>query len=213
LIQACKTNKNAGYVEEGIIEYEINYSNRDGKNFPFQLLPKVMLMKFNENHSRYTLEDRLGLFSISNIINFNNKQHVTLIKVFEKKYVYIGKKEESSILFDSSVDYNLKYLNDTSRIIGYLCKTANITDKTFNQNFNILYTKSLGNGNSNMNTPYAAIDGMLLDFRLTLKNLNMQLKAKSIEKKNIGEEEFQVPEDYKEINRKQMEEILTTILP
>jgi len=213
LLPSCKTNKNVGYVQEGIIEYEIQYSNRDGKKFPFQVLPKVMLLKFNETHSCYTLEDRLGLFNISNIVNFKNKQHITLIKVFDKKYVYVGKNQEAPILFDSSVKYDLKYLDDTLRIICYLCKTANITDKIFNQNFNILYTNSIGNGSSNINSPYEAIHGMLLDFRLSIKSLDMQLKAKSIEKKIMNEEEFMIPKDYKRINRKQMEEILTTILP
>jgi hypothetical protein len=210
---SCKHNTTGGQISEGIIEYDIIYSNRSGQNFPFQLLPKVMQLKFNDNFSSYTLEDRLGLFSISNILDLKGHQHITFIKVFDKKYVYKGNKGESSVLFDSSVTYKLKYIEDTSRLAGYLCKTVTINDSESMKNFNILYTHAIGNNTPNTNTPYEAIDGMLLDFRLTLKNLEMHLKAKSVEKKEIKDKEFSVPTDYKQISRKKMEEILTTILP
>lgn len=211
---ACnKSNKAGNQINEGIIQYDISYSNRSGQSFPFQLLPKLMELKFNENFSSYTLEDRLGLFSISNILDFGKRQHITLIKVFDKKYVYRGKNGEVSVLFDSSVNYEMKYLEDTARMVGYLCKTANIRDMQSMQNFQILYSHTIGNNKPNANTPYESINGMLLDFRLVLKNLEMHLKAKSIEQKKIKDNAFEVPKDYKEISRKKMEEILTTILP
>lgn len=213
-ITSCgKRNKAGGQISEGIIEYDIAYSNRSGQNFPFQLLPKVMELKFNENFSAYTLEDRLGLFSISNILDFSKHQHITLIKVFDKKYVYRGKKDEASILFDSSVNYEMKYLDDTFHLAGYLCKTVNIRDTQSMQNFKILYTETIGNNMPNTNTPYAPVDGMLLDFRLTLKNLEMHLKAKKVEQKKINDGAFEIPKEYKDITRKKMEEIITTILP
>lgn len=211
---ACNKHNNKGdKVSEGIIQYDITYSNRSGQNFPFQLLPKVMELKFNEDFSSYTLEDRLGLFSISNILDFSKRQHITLIKVFDKKYVYRGKKGEASVLFDSSVNYEMKYLEDTARLIGYLCKTVSIKDLQSRQNFQILYSHTIGNNKPNANTPYESVDGMLLDFRLVLKNLEMHLKAKSVEQKKIKDNAFDVPKEYKEISRKKMEEILTTILP
>lgn len=211
---ACNKQYNAkDQISEGIIQYDITYSNRSGQNFPFQLLPKVMELKFNENYSSYTLEDRLGLFSISNILDFGRRQHITLIKVFDKKYVYKGKKGEVSVLFDSSVNYEMKYLEDTARLVGYLCQTANIRDTQSMKNFEILYSHAIGSNKPNANTPYEPIEGMLLDFRLVLKNLEMHLKAKSVEQKNIRDNAFEVPKEYKEISRKKMEEILTTILP
>jgi hypothetical protein len=211
---ACnKRNISDNQISEGVIQYDIAYSNRSGQNFPFQLLPKVMELKFNENFSSYTLEDRLGLFSISNILDFSKRQHITLIKVFDKKYVYRGKKGESSVLFDSSVNYEMKYLEDTARLVGYLCKTVSIKDLQSKQNFQILYSHTIGNNKPNANTPYESVEGMLLDFRLVLKNLEMHLKAKSVEQKKIKDNAFEVPKEYKEISRKKMEEILTTILP
>lgn len=212
-ITACDEQHKGDQISEGIIKYDVTYSNRSGQNFPFQLLPKIMELKFNEDFSSYTLEDRLGLFCISNILDFRRRQHITLIKVFDKKYVYRGKKGESSVLFDSSIHYEMKHTEDTARLAGYLCKTVNITNISSSQNFNILYTCNIGKTRPNANTLYEPVEGMLLDFRLTLKNLEMHLKAKSIEEKSISDEKFTVSKEYKEISRKKMEEILTSILP
>jgi hypothetical protein len=174
-------------------------------------MPKTMELTFNKEYSSYSIEDRLGLFCIKNILNYTNSKHITLIKVFDKKYVYTGNSNEPPILFDSNSNYKINYFDDTSRLAGFLCKRASITDNS--EEFNVLYTDGIIIANPNKNTPYKAIDGMLLSFRLRLKSLDMQLNARKFEHKLIENKLFEIPKDYKIISRKQMEEIITTILP
>jgi hypothetical protein len=199
-------------ITQGIIQFDIKYLNKSSK-FPVQLMPKTLELRFNKEFSSYTIEDRLSLFSIKNILNYKDRRHITLIKVFDKKYYYSGALKESPLLFDSSVEYNVTYFDDTSRLAGFLCKKAVVTDKQTHTDFDIFYTSDIIIDKPNINTPYEAIEGMLLGFRLNLKSLDMQLKAKKFEHKIIGNDQFEIPKDFKQISRKQMEEIITTILP
>jgi hypothetical protein len=208
---SCSDKNDNLHISQGIIQYNITYINQTGKKFPLQLMPKTLELRFNKDFSSYTIEDRLGLFCIKNILNYSNSKHITLIKVFDKKYVYIGQPEESPILFESSGDYKINYINDTFRLAGFLCKKAKITDNQ--NNFEVYYTNHIDINKPNKNTPYKAIDGMLLSFRIHLKSLDMQLNGKKFEHKIINNSEFVIPDKYKQISRKQMEDIITTILP
>lgn len=212
ILYNCNNAEINSKIDEGIIEYEISYLNTN-QHFPVQLLPKIMEMKFNRNFTSYTIEDRLGLFIISNIVDLKDRKHITLIKVFDKKYAYMGEYKEPPLLFDSSVKYDVDYLDDTSRIIGFLCNKAIVKEHNSNKNFDVLYTNSIGINNPNINTPYESIDGMLMNFKLRLKNLDMQLKAKKISNEIIENKQFVIPEGYRFISRNKMEEIITTLLP
>jgi hypothetical protein len=135
-----------------------------------------------------------------------------MIKVFDKKYLYQSTKNEMPIFFNPATKYKIKFANDTFRLAGLLCRDANITDDQTNKTFKIAYT-TVDVNYPNKGTPYEKIDGLLMDFRLQMKSLNMQLKATKVEEKIISEDEFRIPKGYKLISRRQMEDIFTTLLP
>jgi hypothetical protein len=170
-------------------------------------------MKFNNNFASYTLEDRVGLFSISNIINLSDHENITLIKVFDKKYVYTGGKNDTPLFFRNNTPYEVKLLSDTQRLAGLLCQTANIFDPETKKSYDVLYTNNVQVRDLNHNTPYEKINGLLLKFGIQMKNLTMKLTAKKIEPKEIKDQEFSIPEGYKHISKSQMEEIINTLLP
>jgi len=200
-------------MEQGAITFDIAYTNNSGRSFPMQLLPKTIEMKFNRNFASYTIEDRVGLFSICNILDLSHHKSATLIKVFDKKYVYQGNAHESPIFFKSSEPYEVQFQKDTQRIAGILCQKAVITDKESAKSYDILYSSNIRIRDLNANTPYAKIEGLLLQFGIQMKNLDMKLTAKKINQKNVNNIEFQIPEDYKAISKMQMEEIINTLLP
>jgi hypothetical protein len=213
LIEGCSSSGLKDKIETGIVEFDISYTNNSGRNFPVQLLPKTIEMKFNNNFASYTIEDRVGLFSICNILDLNDHLSHTLIKVFDKKYVYHGPPKETPIFFKNKNPYIVKYLSDTMRVAGVLCKKANITDTETSKTFEILYTSSFNIQDINNNTPYEKIKGVLLQFDIQMKNLGMKLTAKKVEQQDIKDQDFRIPKGYKLITKKQMEEIINTLLP
>jgi hypothetical protein len=209
----CTTSELHHKIEHGIVTYDISYKNNSGRSFPIQLLPKTMEMKFNKNYTSYSIEDRVGLFSINNIIDLKTRCHSTLIKVFDKKFIFQGTSKEPPVFFKSNTAFDVKFLSDTCCLAGMLCYRANVTDKTTSQTFSVLYSKSAGLRNPNYNTPYEKIDGLLLQFGLQLKSLDMSLTAQKIEPREVKDEDFIVPKGYKYITKSQMEEIINTLLP
>ncbi len=208
----CKSSVFTDNIKEGIIQYNINYTNNFGRNFPVQLLPKTMELRFNKHFVSFEIEDRVGLFSLRNINDLSNKKHLILIKVFDKKYAYKGELNEAPLFFSNS-SFTITPVKDTMRLIGLLCQEANVTIANSTKTFNILYYSNIGFHNPNTNTPYEKIDGLLLDFMIQLKNIDMRLVAKNIEGKEMSDSEFTIPGGYKFITKSKMEEIITTLLP
>ncbi len=209
---ACKRSVFTDNIKEGVIQYDVVYTNNSPRNFPMQLLPKTMELRFNEHFVSYNIEDRVGLFSICNINDLSNRSHTTIIKVFDKKYAYKGERNEAPLFFSNSL-YTITPTSDTSRLIGVLCQKANINIARPTKNFDVLYYTNIGVQNPNANTPYEKIDGLLLDFIVQLKSLDMRLVAKNIEEQSIPDSEFIVADSYKFITKSKMEEIITTLLP
>ena len=212
-LQGCSSSGINTKVDQGTIIFDIAYTNNSGRSFPIQLLPKTIELKFNRNYASYTIEDRVGLFSICNILNLSTRKNITLIKVFDKKYVYQGLKHETPIFFKNSEPYDVKFLSDTQRLAGILCKKATITDKELSKSYDVLYSSNIHIDDLNANTPYSKIKGLLLHFGIQMKNLDMKLTAKKINQQEIKDQEFQIPDGYKLISKAQMEEIINTLLP
>jgi hypothetical protein len=210
---ACSDKKISGKIDQGTIVFDIAYINNSGKSFPLHLLPKTMEMKFNQNFVSYIIEDRVGLFSIRNITNLKKQSHLTLIKVFDKKYVFNGNSKEPPVFFKDNKPYVVTVLKDTLRLAGMPCNKALVADITNSKAFAVFYTSNIDVPNPNNNTPYEKVNGVLLTFEIQMKSLEMKLTAKKVTKKSINDQDFLLPEGYKLISRSQMEEIINTLLP
>jgi hypothetical protein len=200
-------------ITEGILEYEIEYTNNSGRGFPIQLLPKTMTLKFNHHFAAYTIEDRVGLFSISVTTNLKDRTHLTLIKVFDKKYVYKADNKETPIFFRVNAPLIIKLSKDTMNLAGVHCLKAKVTDSQTKSSFDVAYTTNIDVKKPNQNTPYADIDGLLMKFVIQMKHLDMALTAKKIKQVEIDDKQFAIPDGYKLISKSKMEEIITTLLP
>ena len=211
LLTQCRSLQDK--LTEGTIEYEIVYTNNSTQNIPLQLLPKTMQVKFNHNFVSYTIEDKFGVFSICNIQNLRKQSQITLIKLFNKKYVYQAGKKETPVFFSSNIPYKVNFIKDTMRLAGLFCKRASVIDPQSMKCYDIAYTSNVELKDPNHNTPYKKINGVLMKFELQMKSLDMMLTAKKIVQKKIDDEDFLLPEEYKFISKKQMEEILSNLLP
>jgi hypothetical protein len=209
----CKRLNGHHAANQGVVVFDIEYVKNSGRNIPVQFLPKVMELKFNKHYASYSIEDRLGLFAISNQIDLKKHLHVTMVKVFDKKYAYVGTDSETSILFNSELPYVIQLLKDTMTVAGFSCNKALATNSINGASFDVLYFKDSRIENPNLNTPYRDVDGLLLKFTLQLKNIDMNLTAKEFIQKEIGDSIFEIPDEYKRISKKQMEEIVMSLLP
>ncbi len=212
-LSQCKdTPFESDKISEGYIEYDVQYLGDSIDTFIQSFLPDKMKIKFKNHNTRNTLKCMSGLFTISNIKKYKEETNITLVNFIDKKYKYIESNKEPSLFFQQRPDLIIRHTDSTKQIAGYTCKETKITYPTKKLNkkeqFSIYHTDKINIKGFNKQTPFESIDGVLLEFQLLFYGIPMKFTATKITGKEIPSEEFEVPGNYKRINRKTMKEII-----
>lgn len=200
-------------MQEGYIEYEITYMENTLKNIPTELLPRKMLFKFKGDATNQKIDGFLGFFSIFHVVNPKKSINSTFLKVRNFKYYYPGGKRETSVGFDKMEGMKITYQPEMKTLAGYDAQRATISfpDES-KEGFDVYFTNEIPLNSPNRPNPYRQIDGVLLEFRLSLNNLDMHLKAREVVYTSIPDKEFIVPDGYKAVSRSEMERVIRILL-
>ncbi len=208
-IYSCTEKKSNHRIKEGLIKYDIEYLDDSLQNFMSTFLPKKMTIKFKDNNTINKIESLSGIVSFSHIQNTKKGESITLVKIFNNKYKYIEKIGEPSIFYKNLPNINISRTGETKNIAGYDCAKAQITcSDTLIKPFNVYYTNNIEISNANAHTPFRNIDGVLLQFEIKLYGIRMKLTASDILETKVSKENFHITNEYKQINKKTMKEII-----
>ena len=197
--------------KEGTIKYKITYLDTAAVKNMLDLLPSTMNYLFKDDNTKIKIG--VGIFSSAYISNIDKAISITLLKIMYVRYLYEEKISEKSVLFENipGMKVDIKE-NETKKIAGYKCQKATIsfpgTDK---KPYDVYFTKKIKIKNPNQNNPYKEIDGVLLDFQLKLLGLDMRFTADSVNFNKVKEDEFEIPKDYKKVNKPKIEETLNSL--
>jgi hypothetical protein len=198
IFASCKNNTiPKGEVSAKVIEYKVTYLTEKAGNIPTKMLPGKMTVIFAGHYALNKIEGFFGQFSLVYIGNLKNESVITMLKLFDKKYVYFGKEGELPIGFSQLENLVIKETGNTKEILGYKCKELAISSDKM-PDFYILSTDQVKIKNPNITTPYKEITELLLEFNTELSFLGMKLTANSVQDKIIPWDAFRVPADYKE---------------
>ena len=199
-------------IKEGYIEYDIEYLNDSMDVFIKSFLPDKMKIKFKDHNTRNQLKCMGGVFNLTNIKKYKKGTNITLVDFIDKKYKYIEKNEEASLFFKQRPDIRIQKTDSTKEISGFACKEAKIIISQDEQNgkeqYSVFHTDKISIKGFNNQTPFEAIDGVLLEFQLEFYDIPMKFTATKVKEADIPVKEFEIPENYKRINRETMEEII-----
>ncbi len=210
-VTSCVQSDVCDEMTQGVIEYEIRYKENNSSGIPAQVLPRKMVMTFNDNYVMQRIDGFMGLFSVFHISCRNNETNNTYIKIGPYKYVYVGSPDEMAAGFGGEKTKVLKQEEGTYRIAGLEARKVLVScpDSTALP-FSVYYTKEIPISNINKNNPYEGIDGVMLDFILELNGLKMHLVAKNAKFREIDEKVF-IHDNYRRINRNEMDEIISSL--
>ncbi len=215
LSSSCCTRSNLKKeFTKGYIEYSISYDQTTPLKIDADLLPKVMLIKFYDNSILNKVEAFSGSVSLTYIINKELQKNITLVKLMNKKLYY----EETIIEGKFPLSYNempgieITKTDKTLNINGFHCNHAigTLQDST-HYTFDIYYTKEIIIDNPNANTPFEAIDGIMLKFDVKLFNRLMSLSATKIKRTDISFEEFMIPPDYEQVTEETIQDVISLL--
>jgi hypothetical protein len=205
VICGCRSNTiPKGDVSATVIEYKVNYLAEKAGKIPTKMLPGKMTVIFAGHYALNRIEGFFGQFSLIYVGNLKNESVTTMLKLFDKKYVYYGKKGELPCGMSLPANLSIKETGRTQELLGLQCKELMISSEGDSSTY-ALCTNGIDVKNPNVTTPYNEIQGVLLEFNTKLSLLEMKLSATSVTEKNISWDSFRVTEDYKERPKEFME--------
>ncbi len=209
LVVSCSKGDVNTYTKEGTIKFKITYLKSE-KEYPvISLLPTMLTMRFKDDKVILDLEGWLGIFKSSFIKDEKNNAY-TLLKILNKRYLYESPEGESYYGISVDSDIKIVFEDNTKEILGFKCKRAlvQLPDGT---NFDIYYTPKIRVVNPTVNTPFDKIPGMLLEFNLDMNGIPMRLEAVEFHNEKIPDAAFDIPAEYVNVPRSQMDEIFFSI--
>lgn len=191
----------AGGKEEGIIEFDTK--GVDETHPLYNLAPTSATLKFKKE--KFILEmSVMGMFNTTIIGDSKAKTMAQTVKFLNIKQACI--ETEKDLVADNE-DFALKIeeTDETKEIIGFKCHKAKVTkisDPTVT--FDVWYTKELGMKDCNALTPYAQLEGVLVDYRIKKMGMEMHFSAKSYKNAEIPDNTFEIPASMKIVSKKEM---------
>lgn len=209
----CKSNFGSGRMQEGMIQYRIQYDT-GGTGMAVQLMPKTMILKFKNHLSTNKIAGFMGLVEICNYSDARKQTNTTCLKFFNNKYSYTSGKDEPLCCFDPFKDMTIENIDGETKVIaGYTCKKAMARfPLDQNKDFEIYYTDEIKVQSPNQNNPFHDIKGILMQFTLKMNKLMMHITAESVKPAEFTSEDFKIPDGYRAISKQRMEECLYTLM-
>jgi hypothetical protein len=201
LLISCDQDKKAG-KEEGVIEFQTKAIDEAHPLYGFA--PDKATLRFKEN--RFIIDmSTMGMFNMSIIGNTSDNTMVQTIKFMNIKQACIQNAED---LKKENSDFELKLeeTGETKNMIGFKCYKVKVTKVAEPEvHFDAWYTRDLGMENANALTPYAAIKGILLDYRIKKWGMEMRFIAKSYKNSPVPDNSFEIPPSMKIVSKEEME--------
>ncbi len=210
LLASCRrTVKLPETVDAHYIKYQIDYLEDKAGDIPTRILPGHMDTYYTKHYAFSRIEGFFNQFSLVQIADLRRKKVTTLLNFFGNKVYHVGGNGElpASMIAPDHLDF--RFTGET-KVIGGL-HSVRVEVDTGKEQFSIYYTKDFTVRRPNTTTPYRNIDYPLSEFRVQLSVLKMLLTCTEYESKTIESEIFTIPEDYKPVSRKAMEEIINSL--
>ncbi|MBS1647973.1 MAG: DUF4412 domain-containing protein [Bacteroidetes bacterium] len=208
VLPSCKY-ANPKYISEGVIDYNVKPVDENSPMAGYA--PGKMTAKFKNNMIAAQMNVMGGIFSTTLIFNPQKKTLTQLVKMLDVKQAIV---EDEKMLVNEIKAYELIFeeTGEKKDIAGYKCKkvvATKVDDPT--DRFDVWYTDELNIKNPNVGTPYHAIEGMLMQYRLKRNELELEFTAVGVEKEKVEDSEFELPSYYKVITKQEMDDFFKSL--
>jgi len=154
-----------------------------------------MIMTIKGNKARSEMVMSMG--KTVSISDGDNKTAITLMDMMGQKLAIQSNYEEIMKEMADSPEAKVEVTSETKEIAGYTCKKAVVTIPEEEMEIIVYYTEELGTSALNFDNPqFKDINGVMLEFEMPNESFSMHFTAISVEKKNVDDSEFTIPEGY-----------------
>jgi len=208
---SCKENGD-NYIDQGEIHYNVEYPENTTL-LPEELMPKTMVVSFKNDNILFELISPFGNSGITNLCNPSKVIYDTYLSMFTIRYFYPSKPGELYPGFDTMRGMEIRKTSKNMLICGFQCKNAEVSlPSDMNKIYNIWYTNEIPIKNPNASTPYAEIDGVLMDFFYIMGKSEFHFEAVNIYKKEIPSEAFERKARFREVSRNELTKFISKMI-
>jgi len=209
---SCNHNKNKTVINSGRIDYKITYIDHHLNEKNLELMPRNMKLVFNKKQATNFIEGFMGFYKLNTYTDFHARSCSTLLKVFDKYYIFEGRKDEMMCCFDEMNDMELTETNETKVIAGFNCKKLIVRVPSFSEPITVYYTDEIDLKHPNITNPYKMINGVLMEFEMKLLDIHMRFTAEKYQPLPDNKIENVFPKKTKEVSRVQMARLMERLL-
>ena len=197
---------------KGVINYKISFPGAQMDASMAAMMPKMATLTIRGDMSKLDiLMGQMG--SQTQIFNGIDKTVTTCMDLVPlgQKFYYTESQEDIEADMKEGDEVSIDIKDETKEIAGYECKKAVVTvikDGT-EMLFTIFFTNEITSSSLNMDSPYFKdIPGAMLEFEIeTGQGQRMKMEAVSVNKKNVSDSEFEIPEGYVEKTAEEVEQM------
>lgn len=198
LLFACR-NMGTADKDQGIITYKLGYSEEVQSKSLASFLPSTMITSFREGDYKLTIKGDLSLYTLDYISRMNGDSSATLLRIFDKHMFHKHDKDEFLFLFQDTKENKPEFLNDEVKVIaGIACKKAivHFTKPEETENITVYYTEEIDFKRPKENSPFDDIPGVLMEFSLCYKGLDIKFEAQKVDFNKVNDDIFLIPDNY-----------------
>jgi GLPGLI family protein len=189
---------------KGVITYKITVEGSGVTDEMKNMMPKTMTMTIKGNKARSEMIMSMG--KTISITDGDTKETITLMDMMGQKIAIKSNYEEIQAEMAKSPEVKVEITSETKDILGYVCKKAIVTNTKDDTEIYVYYTEELGSNALNFDNPqFKDINGAMLEFEIPNEMFSMKFTAVSIEKKNVDDSEFTIPEGYQIKTKEEMQ--------
>jgi hypothetical protein len=203
--------KGGKFIDQGEIHYTIEYIRSSG-TMSQELKPRNLVIAFKKDKILFEIMAPIGNQGIINVTNPESHIFDTYINMLGVRYYYAGSVGEVYPGFASMDGMEIIKTDRTEVICGYDCKNAVVTFPNNTKKYNIWYTDQIKVNNSNSNSPYSSIGGVLMSFYYILGGTEMKFEAETVYKKDIPDKAFERRGRFRPVSKKDMDKIITDMV-
>lgn len=191
------------------IRYQIEYLDERAGDIPTKILPGLMDAYYTDYYVLSRIEGFLEQFSLTQIADLRREKVTTLLRFFDSKFYYEGKNGELPVAIIEPKHMSCTMTGEQTVIGGLHSERVEVD--TGDETYSIYLTKDFQVNRPNISTPYRKIEYPLSEFRVQLSLLKMHLSCVEFDTKTIDSQIFDVPSDYREVSRQDMELIINSL--
>lgn len=192
---------------QGIIHYKLTYPYLDDNNLIKGMMPKEMKCYFKDGKQKFELVAGFGIFRSSYIVDSKNKTLINTLKLMNTKlYSELNEEDYKKYVHAKYPEVSIELLDSQKQMAGCQVHEADVSFPQHSERaLTLCYTTDFTGIDNSWYTPYNSINGILLEYEIDFFELTTHLVAEKIEFVEVNDNEFNVPEKYKQVSFPEIE--------